>query len=290
MSILTQRAHAPIIAPLFIDTEVNRADLIEKINAALKKHAGAERDMSKLVLSEVYQATGADWLILRDLVKAHSDKLNLPLFQNWFNSNRIFTNLARHLRREINEFVAFSNLFSEFSITLESLYQLTAASKTLDRFGLNRTELLKQINFVANATPETFEMAVPAMFGFLEVLAQYRITAREIDRIDTLVVLDTINGEFVQHFGFDFNEFYADIYLENSYNDGLTVEFDSSDLRMSGIEFEVAWDGENTLQQPVFSVLQQLWRAALRSDTLSMFELTKKARNALIIGGVAYAN
>jgi len=102
-------------------------------------------------------------------------------------------------------------------------------------------------------------------------------------------VLDTINGEFVQHFSFDFNEFYADIYLENSYNDGLTVEFDSSDLRMSGIEFDVAWDGENTLQQPVFSVLQQLWRAALRSDTLGMFELTKKSRNTLI-SGVTYAN
>ena len=226
---------------------------------------------------------------MRDFVKSNRDKISLTPFENWFNSNRIFTNLARHLRREINEFVAFSNLFSEFSITLLSLYQLTAASKTLDRFGLNRTELLKQINFVANATPETFEMAVPAMFGFLEVLAQYHITAREIDRIDTLVVLDTINGEFVQHFGFDFNEFYADIYLENSYNDGLTVEFDSSDLRMSGIEFDVAWDGENTLQQPVFSVLQQLWRAALRSDTLGMFELTKKSRNTLS-SGVTYAN
>lgn len=290
MAIVTQRAHAPIIAPLFIDTEVNRADLIEKINAALKKHAGTGRDMSKRVLSEIYCNTGADWLIVRDLVKSNRDKLNLSHFENWFNSNRIFTNLARHLRREINEFVAFSNLFSEFSITLESLYQLTAASKTLDRFGLNRTELLKQINFVANATTETFEMAVPAMFGFLEVLAQYRITARELDRIDTLVVVDTINSEFVQHFGFDFNEFYANIYLENSYNDSLSVEIDGSDLRMCGIEFEVAWDGENTLQQPVFSVLQQLWRAALRSDTLSMFELTKKARNTLIFDGVAYAN
>jgi len=171
MTILSHRQHAPIIAPLFIDSEANRADLIEKFNSALKNHAHVGRDYSKLVLSEVYEATGADWLIVRDFVKSNRDKISLTPFENWFNSNRIFTNLARHLRREINEFVAFSNLFSEFSITLESLYQLTAGAKTLERFGLNRSELLKQINFVANATPETFEMAVPAMFGFLEVLA-----------------------------------------------------------------------------------------------------------------------
>jgi len=297
MIMLPQRTHAPILAPLFIDSEANRADLIGKFNAALKNHAHAGSDMSKRVLSEVYAATGADWLVLRDFIKLNRDKVNLSPFENWFNTNRIFTNLARHLRRELNEFAAFSNLFSEFSITIESLYQLTAAAKTLDRFGLNRGDLLKQINFVANATTENFEMAIPAMFGFLEILSNYRISARELDRIDgALVILDTLNDDFVQYFGFEFNDFYANLYVENQLNDSLAVEIDSTHLAMSGIAFDVddGDDGSAVLQQPVFATLQSLWCAALRCDAPAMFELTRERttraheRNSLI--GVAHAN
>jgi hypothetical protein len=296
MSIVTQRQYAPIIAPIFIDNEANRIDLVEKFNSALKNHAHTGRDMSKRVLSEVYQSTGADWLVLRDFIKLNRDKVNLSPFENWFNTNRIFTNLARHLRRELNEFTAFSNLFSEFSITLESLYQLTAGAKTLDRFGLNRSDLLKQINFVSNATTENFEMAIPAMFGFLEILSNYKISARELDRIDdTLVILDTLNDDFVQHFGFEFNDFYANLYIENQLNDALAVEIDSTHLAMSGIAFDVDdGDGSAVLQQPVFATLQSLWCAALRCDAPAMFELTRERttrsheRNSLI--GVAHAN
>jgi len=297
MTILSHRQHAPIIAPLFIDSEANRADLIEKFNSALKNHAHVGRDYSKLVLSEVYEATGADWLIVRDFVKANRDRVNLSPFENWFNGNRIFTNLARHLRRELNEFTAFSNLFSEFSITLESLYQLTAAAKTLDRFGLNRSELLKQINFVSNAKTENFQMAIPAMFGFLEILSNYKIPARELDRIDDMVVIiDTLNDDFVLHFNFEFNGFYANLYVENQFNDALAIEIDSSDLAMSGIEFDVDnGDGAPVLHQPVFTTLQALWRAALRGDTVAMFELTREPqpRNMARIAhesGVAHAN
>jgi hypothetical protein len=280
MAIVTQRAHAPIIKPTFIDNEANREILQAKISDALKNAQTGGR-VSSSFFAQIFAEIGADWLVTRDFLKQHAKAVSF-FHDNWLDKNRIFTALARHLRREMSEFAAFAKVFAEFSITLESLYSITAASKTLDRFGLNRAELLEKIRFTSSATPAHVALILPTIFGFVESLSFYGISPREIDCVDDeMIIIDTDADFWRDCYHFDFDDFYLKLALQNDYNEGLSVEIESSLFHFTGVEFVQSDDG-SSLQ--IFQKLQDLLKFAMRGNSLAMLEVLRSAER-----GIAHA-
>lgn len=263
MSIISQ---AIIAAPTFADTTENRLHLI-----AVAELAISTQPTRSDFFSQVHAKTGADWLVIRNIIKglstetvAKSKYLKLLRDSSWFDENRLLAELARQIRSCWHDFEVFANLFSEFRITLQSLQSLITSSRKLRNHDLHRETLLEEISLVSNANESTLIKALPVFFGYAFAGSQFYWADRHLSKIDdNQCLVDTTDQFWSEFYGFNFDEFDCQITVENDDN-AVLIEIHSTIVAISGLEFEVTEDAN---KNSVPAYLRAILRAAIRGDS-----------------------
>ncbi len=263
MMILPQ---AQIAAPTFADTTENRLHLIAVAELAISTQANRSD-----FFREVHTKTGADWLVIRNLIKglstetvAKSKYLKLLRDSSWFDENRLLAELARQVRSCWHDFEVFANLFSEFRITLQSLATVVTSSRKLRNHDLHRETLLEEIALVLNANESTLIKALPVFFGYSFAGSQFYWSGRNLSKIDdNQCLIDTADQYWSEFYGFNFDDFNCQITVENDDN-AVLIEIHSTIVAISGLEFEVTEDAN---KNSVPAYLRAILRAAIRGDS-----------------------
>ncbi len=257
---------APIAEPTFKDSTESRSHLI-----AVAELSISTQPTRSDFFSEVHAKTGADWLVIRNLIKglpsetiAKSKYLKVLRDSAWFDENRLLAELARQIRSCWHDFAVFANLFSEFRITLQSLQTLIRSSRKLRNHDLHRETLLDEIALVNNANESTLIKALPLFFGYAFAGSQFYWADRHLAKIDdNQCLVDTTDQFWSEFYGFNFGDFNCQITVENDDN-AVLIEIHSTIVSISGLEFEVT---EDSNKNSVPAYLRAILRAAIRGDS-----------------------
>lgn len=263
MSILPQCA--PIHAPTFQHSPKNRDQLIAVIANAYE--FGLPR---KEFFAEIHGKTGADWLVIRNIIKNLSSEIleKSPCLQKirnsaWFDENRLFVELARQLKQGWHDFAVFAALFSEYRITLQSLQTLIVSSKKLKNHNLHAESLLEKIAFVSSATESTVAKAIPLIFAYAFTGEKFYFGSRRLSKIYQENLLSTDDEFWRDCYGFEFGEWNCLISIENDGDEIVEFLMDSSTLSITGIEYEIRSDLKTNL--PAY--FRAIMNAAFRADS-----------------------
>lgn len=261
MSILPQIA--PIHAPTF--SPANRDHLITVIANAFD--FGLAR---KEFFAEVHARTGADWLIIRNVIKnlpseivEKSPSLQKIRNSSFFDENRLLSELARQLKNGWHDFAVFAGLFDEYRITLQSLQTLIATSRKLKNHNLHADSLLEKIAFVSTANASSVAKAIPLIFAYVFAGDKFYFGSRGLSKIYQENLLSTDDEFWHECYGFDFGDFNCLISIENDGDEIVEFVMDSSTLSITGIEYEIKTDLKTNL--PAY--FRAIMNAAFRSDS-----------------------
>lgn len=262
MSILPQSA--PIYAPTFKHSAENRAHLIAVIEEAQKSPL-----TRKEFFAEIHGKTGADWLIIRNLIKGlptETFEKSPPLLKirnsSFFDENRLLSDLARQLKNGWHDFAVFAGIFDEYRITLQSLQTLIASSKKLRNHNLHAESLLEKIAFVSMSNASTIAKAIPLIFAYAFTGDKFYFGSRGLAKIYQETLLNTDDDFWGDCYGFEFSEFNCLISIENDGDELVQFEMDSSTLSITGIEYEIKSDLKTNL--PAY--FRAIMNAAFRTD------------------------
>lgn len=254
----------PIHAPTFQHSPENRDQLITVIANAFD--FGLAR---KEFFAEVHAKTGADWLIIRNVIKNLPAEIleKIPSLQkmrnsSFFDENRLFSELARQLKNGWHDFAVFAGLFDEYRITLKSLQTLIAASKKLRNHNLHAESLLEKIAFISTANASTVAKAIPLIFAYVFAGDKFYFGSRGLSKIYQENLLDTDDEFWHECYGFEFDEFNCLISIENDGDEFVEFVMDSSTLSITGIEYEIKSDLKTNLP----SFFRAIINAAFRAD------------------------
>lgn len=259
-------ARPKIAAPTFSDSTESRSHLITVAELAISTHP-TRSDF----FSEVFNKTGADWLVIRNIIKSlptetvsKSKHLNTLRGSSWFDENRLLAELARNIRTCWHDFEVFANMFSEFRITLQSLQYLISTSKKLRNHDLHRETILEEIALVFNANESTLIKAMPLFFGYAFAGSQFYFSDRGLSKIDdNQCLVDTADQFWSEFYGFSFDNFNCSITVEND-DSAVLLEITSTIVSISGLEFDVS---ENITKSSLPAFLRAILRASIRGDS-----------------------
>lgn len=256
---------APISAPRFDNSAENRDHLISIIEQAQKSQLAR-----KEFFAEIHAKTGADWLVIRNLIKSlptETFEKSPPLLKlrnsSFFDENRLLSDLARQLKNGWHDFAVFAGIFDEYRITLQSLGTLIAASKKLKNHNLHADSLLEKISFISAANELTVVKAIPLIFAYGFTGEKFYFGSRGLSKIYQETLLNTDDDFWRDCYGFEFGEFNCLISIENDGDEFVQFEMDSSTLSITGIEYEIKSDLKTNL--PAY--FRAIMNAAFRADS-----------------------
>lgn len=262
-------------APIDYST-LNLTEIQQVIDSIESNTPNGDNWASKILVA-IYDATGIDSQQLEPLLLSSLNS-QIRVGHGFFEKRRVLIELARAFRREPNDFAAFSAIFHLYGISIFSIGQIVKNYPKLERFGLNRAELLEKIDFVQQAKMENFAVAIPLIIGFTHQLTSFAISCKDLDYLVKTELLNT-GAPYLERFGLSFNEFNASVFIENEWGYSAAIEISCSNggsivIDFDCVEYEKA---DYQLARPVTHVLRDLVNLALRADARAMVRLIENS-------------
>lgn len=268
-------AHRSILGGAINYSTLNLAEIQQAIDF-IESNTPHGDNWASQILVAIYDQTGIDSQQIKPILPHLNCKIRPA--HGFLDERRVLIELARAFRREPNDFAAFSAIFHLYGISIYSIAEIVKNYPKLERFGLNRAEVLEKIDFVRTASQENFVVAIPLFIGFAEQLSDFPISCKDLDYLEKIEFLNT-GAPYLDRFGLNFSSFDASVSLGNEWGYGAVIEIYCSNGGSIAIAFDCHEHSRAThkLARPFLQVVSELINLALRGDARGMARLIKNS-------------